>query len=647
MTRQQIFKTNMVITRSNREYKITMMNDDLVTLQVLKSDNYQIVPVDQLLAEYQLGTLTLPVFNSNVDHAWLTQKQCDQIKRYDTYLNYLDKQLFHAAKDSLKLTIATCGEVLNEPLNYRPSASTLQRWYKKWRVNNRNSIYLLKSNKHDPSLHQSNRIPTQMRQLVNDIIDSEYLTLNGPNIAQCYKILTYRHHQMDLDCKMMSKSTFYREINKLDKNIVVKKREGVIAANKNRRNAKQKYQANGLFERCEMDAVHVNIYLVNEHGEIIGKPIIFLIIDVYSRCILGMHISIQGAETTYAAVSVLRHAILPKAAENYTYLTNKWGCHGTPINLYVDSGTSFINDSMNSLLAQLKITRIAGPSRQPWKRPFIERFNSTLRNKLKGIPGYLGKKSDGKTFDKAGKHYATLTLSEFEKIVCILINDEYHQEPHGGLNNQSPSEVWAKNIAFCPAIVPPNVSIFDMYLRHQALGKIQQTKGVQYKKQFFNSDELRQLYCSLQIKNLHKDKVIFYVDELDASDIVVINPLNNSPLFVQNTCVSSHMKTFEQLKATESVSRPNIANAKIKEISKAAQLRKKQASKDKVLTKNIINNETISLDQALDPSIIEKMFTKRQTAAFSELTSSTEENNNNKEVQQKRPPKIITYKTRD
>ncbi|WP_418358867.1 DNA-binding domain-containing protein [Shewanella basaltis] len=471
MTRQQIFKTNMVITRSNRDYKITMMNDDLVTLQVLNSDNYQIVAVDQLLSEYQLGTLTLPVFNSNVDHSWLTQQQCDQLKRYNTYLNFLDKQRFPASEDALKLTIETCGEALNESLNYRPSASTLRRWYKKWRVNNRHSIYLLKSNKHDPSLHQSNRIPAQMRQLVNDVIDSDYLTLNGPNVAQCYKILTYRHHQMELDCKMLSRSTFYREINKLDKNIVVKKREGATAANKNRRNATQQYQVNGLFERCEMDAVHVNIYLLNEHGEIIGKPIIFLIIDVYSRCILGMHISIQDAETTDAAVSVLRHAILPKAAENYTYLANKWACHGTPINLYVDSGSSFINDSMNSLLAQLKITRVAGPSRQPWKRPFIERFNGTLRNKLKGIPGYLGKKSDRQTFDKAGKHYATLTLSEFEKIVCILINDEYHQETHAGLNNQSPSEVWCKNIAFCPAIVPPNVSIFDMYLRHQTLGK--------------------------------------------------------------------------------------------------------------------------------------------------------------------------------
>ncbi|WP_418358866.1 hypothetical protein ACNH6B_09300 [Shewanella basaltis] len=105
------------------------------------------------------------------------------------------------------------------------------------------------------------------------------------------------------------------------------------------------------------------------------------------------------------------------------------------------------------------------------------------------------------------------------------------------------------------------------------------------------------------------------------------------------------MKTFEQLKDTASVTRPNIAKTQIKEITKAAELRKKQASKDKILTKNIINNEIISLDQALEPSMIEKMFTKRQTAAFSELTSSTEESNNNTEVQQKRSPKIITYKT--
>ena len=641
---QQIFKANMVICRNNRDYRIVMLDDTLVTLEVVDSKHHQVLSIDQLLSEYQLGSLSLPKTNLNLDQSWLNEQQKADLRRYNTYLNYLDKLEYPGAIRSLNMAISTCGEILNEPVNCRPSTSTLRRWYSKWLNNNRQFIYLLASRKHDPNLTLSCRIDAAMRSLVDDVIDSFYLTLNGPNAADCYRTLMQQHRRMALDCPMISKSTFYREIKKLDESVIIRRRQGSIAANKYLRTANHQYQVNGLFERCEMDAVHVGIYLVDQQGDIVGKPIIFLMIDAFSRCIMGMHISIQEGETTNAAVSALRHAILPKSNQQYSFMENPWTCHGTPMDLYVDSGAAFINESFDALLAQLKINRIAGPSRQPWKHSFIERFNRTLRDKLKGIPGYVGKLTDGFTYDHPAKHYATLTVEEFEKIVCILINDIYHQEAHAGVGNQTPIAMWNTHIRYSPAIVPANVAIFDLYLRQQKRGTLQQLKGLQYKNQFFNSMELRSLFEQLKKNSRDHGKVTFYVDELNASNIMVINPLNQSVLTVPNTNKLAWGKTFLQLKMTKKIFMPNAGELKVNDITKQALDRKKKAARD-VKTSHNLADETLSMDIPLTQDVIQGMLTKREKVAHQALVLSPAKPTGSDVPESAVIPKIINYQT--
>jgi putative transposase len=635
----------MVIIRKGRHYKIDMLNEQLATLEIVETKHHQVIPIDELLAEYQLGTLTLPSLRSNLDQSWLNDEQIAELKRFNTYLNYLDAQVSPGSERSLKSAIEICGDLLNEPLRFRPSVSTLRRWRAKWLNNNRQSLYLLKTKKNDPRLTQSSRMTHDMRSLIDDIIDSQFLKLNGPTVARCYDILVQSHRNIGLDCTVVSRATFYREIKKLDEIDVIKHRQGSAAANKHKRSANQQYEVNGLFERVEMDAVHANIYLVDLNGDIVGKPIIFLVMDVFSRNILGMHISIQEGETNNAAVSALRHAILPKPVEDYLFLDNKWTCYGCPMEIYVDSGTSFINESFDSLLAQLKITRIAGQTRQPWKRSFIERFNRTLRNKLKGLPGYMGKPSDGFDYDKPAKHFATLTLEEFENIVCILINDEYHQESHAGLSNKKPSEVWDKNIRYSPAILPANVQVFDHYLREQKNGKIQDLRGIQYMHQYYNSDELKGLFKQLKKVNRHNEKVTFLLDKFDASDIVVINPLNNSTLIIPNTRKSSHGLSFQQLKHITSETAPNSTQKKLDEISKQAELRKSKAKKD-IQKSNKKDVQAMSFESPLDQQQIQNMLVKRQKLSHSEVLFTEQNDSKSKdEPTQTSTPKIINYKT--
>ncbi|MFK3976475.1 transposase [Shewanella vesiculosa] len=642
--KQHIFKKNMVITRVGQAYKIESLDNDVATLRHINNQVLQIAEINTLLMEYQLDQLVIEEPNCDLNIKLLTDKEVSEIKHIETYMHFLDMQPKPSSEASIQLCIETCALTLKQALTDQPSVSTIRRMYKKWLENDKKALYCIKNASKISTTACNPRISHEMRLLIDDIIHSEYLVLNGPKRSVCYMRLLRRHKELKLNCKMVSRSTFYREVNKIEESTVIRYRQGSAAATKYNRSATKLIELSSLFERCEMDAVHVKIYLVDSDNNIVGTPIIFFVMDVFSRVILGMHISLAGAETTHAAISALRHAILPKPVEKYDYLEHEWECHGSPMKLYVDSGSSFINANFDALLSQLTISRINGPSKQAWRRPHVERFNKTFRGKLEGLPGYLGKKVDGFEYNKPGKAYATLTLEEFEKIVCHLIVDEYHNEPHSGLNNLTPMQVWQKHIAFQPPYVPKNVGIFDIFLSHQVTGTIQQLKGLQFKKQFFNSNELRQLYIVLDNKT-KGTKVQFYVDESDATEIIVHNPLTHSVFKVQNTRKSSYGKSFEELKAQPAHFVPNDAKNRIAKITQEAEKRKRLAARDKVKS-NQTGADALSFENGLQPEDLNSMLSKRNNVSHSAINLTDAPSpyaSTDKQVTRK--PKIKIYKS--
>jgi putative transposase len=647
--KQHIFKKNMIISRFGKKYTIELIDNDVATLRNTNNQTLQIAEVNTLLIEYQLDQLVIEESNCDLNIKLLTEKEVSRIRQIETYMQFLDMQPHPRSEASIKLCIETCALTLNQSLPDQPSVSTIRRMHKKWIENNKQAYYCLKNPTRMATTACNPRISHEMRLLIDDIIHSVYLVQNGPKRSRCYKQLERRHKELKLDCRMVSRSTFYREVNKIEESTVIRFRQGSVAATKFNRSATKLIELSSLFERCEMDAVHVKMHLVDSDNNIIGTPIIFFVMDVFSRVILGMHISLAGAETTHAAISALRHAILPKPIEKYHYLENEWECHGSPMKLYVDSGSSFINANFDALLSQLTISRINGPSRQSWRRPYVERFNRTFRGKLEGLPGYLGKKVDGFEYNKPGKAYATLTLDEFERIVCHLIVDEYHNEPHSGLNNLTPMQMWQKHIAFQPPYVPKNVGIFDIFLSHQVTGTIQQLKGLQFQKQFFNSKELHQLYIDLknklkEQKDITDMKVKFYVDKSDATEIMVHNPLTHTVFKVQNTRQSSYGKSFEELKAPPAHFVPNDAKSRIAKITLEAEKRKRVAARDKVKSTQP-GADALSFENGLQPEDLNSMLSKRNNVSHSAINlNHAPAPNTSTDKQVTRKPKIKIYK---
>lgn len=61
----------------------------------------------------------------------------------------------------------------------------------------------------------------------------------------------------------------------------------------------------------QCDHTRVDVLLVDQHGEILGRPWLTTVIDSYSRCIIGINLGYDAPSSQVVALA-LRHVILPK-----------------------------------------------------------------------------------------------------------------------------------------------------------------------------------------------------------------------------------------------------------------------------------------------------------------------------------------------
>lgn len=90
----------------------------------------------------------------------------------------------------------------------------------------------------------------------------------------------------------------------------------------------------------QCDHIRVDLLLVEQHAELIGRPWLTTVIDTYSRCIMGINLGFDAPSSQVVALA-LRHAILPKqyGAEYKVY--GEWGTYGKPEYFYTDGGKDF------------------------------------------------------------------------------------------------------------------------------------------------------------------------------------------------------------------------------------------------------------------------------------------------------------------
>lgn len=174
-----------------------------------------------------------------------------------------------------------------------------------------------------------------------------------------------------------------------------------------------------------LDATVCDIYLVNDAGELIGRPILTACIDAYSGLCCGYSLTWEGG--TYSLRGLMLNVIGDKQehCKKYGIFIQKedWNCNRLPATLVTDMGSEYVSSTFEQI-AELGVTLINLPAYRPELKGSVEKFFDLVQGYFK--PVLKGKGVIEPDFQQRGSHDyrkdACLTLYQFEQILlhCIL-----------------------------------------------------------------------------------------------------------------------------------------------------------------------------------------------------------------------------------
>ena len=204
-----------------------------------------------------------------------------------------------------------------------------------------------------------------------------------------------------------------------------------------------------------LDSTTCDIYLVDEAGKLLGRPILTACVDAYSQLCCGFSLGWEGGMTSLR--ELMNNVITNKIdyCKQYGILINdeEWDCNQLPGIMVTDRGAEYCSGTFEQL-SELGVTVVNLPSYRPELKGIVEKFFDLVQSYYK--PYLKGKGVIEPDFQQRGAHDyrldACLTLDDFRKVIlrCIvhynskrkLSSFPYTQDM---LNNQVkpyPNELW-------------------------------------------------------------------------------------------------------------------------------------------------------------------------------------------------------------
>jgi len=220
---------------------------------------------------------------------------------------------------------------------------------------------------------------------------------------------------------------WFKKKENIQKDIIFRESEKEFNLNNRALLSNSKQETDGPGTRFQVDATIADVYLVSSlnRNRVIGRPIVYAIIDVFSRMVTGIYVGLEGP-SWIGAMMTLDNMIEDKVEYCGKYgieiSEKQWPCKHLPEIIIADRG-EFEGFSVENLINNLNI-KIENTS--PYRgdlKGIVERSFRTTNEKIKHkTPGAILKEFR-KRGDRDYRLDATLTLEEFTKIyINIVLN---------------------------------------------------------------------------------------------------------------------------------------------------------------------------------------------------------------------------------
>lgn len=612
------FTKDQTIFRGGAQFHIVRIQNNVAQLENAVTGEFSSHDEADLLEEYVKGYLRTintkqyqraPKPNSINDLARAASGADIQgdfaTRRRVNYLVMLERTgAFESSRLALRDAIHAVAVDLADPTP--PHETTVYRWRRRYNLAHRDIRALL-----DQSVRRGGLGRTRLDPIVEGIIHEKIETtfLNNrrgkpEEVHNAVFLEIQRQNATRIESERLQVPglrTIERRIREIDAFDLAVARYGVREATRRFADQHRARQVSRILEIVELDHTPVDLMVTDEHGVCIGRPMFTVVIDRYSRCVLGFCFSLAG-HGVHAVFEALRHAMMPKSylGEAFPELDLEWPCHGWPERLLMDNGREMHAYAIVDALTNLGVICEYAASRSPNDKPFVERFIKTFNYSfIHTLPGTTLAKIGDRIGFKA-EDEACLTLEKLNEIAHTWITSVYHVRPHRGLNGRTPLDVWKENATAFPPQLKCNAEDLSIEFGSYTECAVQHY-GIDLNTFVYSSSELLALRRMLPAKQKVHVKAPFE----NAGQIWVWNPIESRYFAAHNKDDRYVGLTIEQAKAQSKQSQPldahqrtrASAEEKIREQSREAMRAKELKTRKRGARQAHITSKSINRTQ--------------------------------------------------
>lgn len=362
-----------------------------------------------------------------------------------------------------------------------PSCATLSRWHKVYTGSGDDIRSLPPAFKARgrAKRHDRRRIGGDLQtckavdRIIDEVINEHYLQKTRPTAQATYDLIKARiveenqFRANDDKLPIPHRNTLYRKISQLDSYEKDKARFSKRVADLRHKVNKQGVRPTRPLERVEIDDTKLDLFVIDEKTNLpIGRPWLMVAICVYTKMILGYHLSFE--RPSYLSVmQTLLHSIRPKTyvRERYPEIVHSWDAYGLPELIVVDNAKQYYSASFDEACLQLGMITQYAPVKHPYYKPSIERFFGILNTKLlHQMPGTTFSNVANK-WDYDPKENALISIQLLDRIAHNFIIDAYLQDHHRGIDDV-PARRWEIGTKDFPPALPFSADELHVLLGH-------------------------------------------------------------------------------------------------------------------------------------------------------------------------------------
>ena len=290
------------------------------------------------------------------------------------------------------------------------------------------------------------RLPEAVEAVIQEVLGRSYLSRQRRSIASV-------HREVARVCRLRglavpSRGAVARRIADLDPVMARRARAGPDAARALEPAGGHVPPVRSVLEQVQIDHTVVDVIVVDaRHRLPIGRPYVTVGIDVFSRSIVGMVVTLE-APSALSVGLCLGHMVTDKRPWlERLGVEASWPMAGKPGQLYVDNASEFHSEALRRGCEQHGIELAYRPAGQPHFGGVVERVIGTLMGMVHELPGTtFSDPGERGGYDSQAR--AVLTLGELERWMALAVAG-YHGRVHT-TTGQTPAAAWAAGTAGGP-----------------------------------------------------------------------------------------------------------------------------------------------------------------------------------------------------